>query len=143
MILFACIWACAGQIAIADPEVEKLPTAEISIKGHSVLVELADEPHERSRGLMYRRKMSAGEGMLFVYPEAKPRSFWMKNTYLPLSIAFISDNGMIINISQMTPQSLDSVPSSGPAQFALEVPQGWFKEHGITAGQAVDGLPKQ
>ena len=142
MILFVFFGGCVGLDASANPVVEKLPTAEISIKGHSVVVELADEPHERSLGLMHRKTMSAGEGMLFVYPEAKPRSFWMKNTYLPLSIAFISEEGMIINISQMTPQSLESVPSSGPAKFALEVPQGWFREQGITAGLAVDGLPK-
>ena len=132
--------ACANHTAIAEPKVEKLPTVFIEINQQRVQVEVADEAHERSRGLMYRQALPTGEGMLFVYPDTKMRSFWMKNTLIPLSIAFIDAEGRILNIEKMTPKSLVSVPSVAPAQYALEVPLGWFSSHSIVVGDRVQGL---
>ena len=131
---------CVNHPALAEPKVEKLPTMFIEINQQRVEVEVADEAHERSRGLMYRQTLATGEGMLFVYPDTKMRSFWMKNTLIPLSIAFIDADGRILNIEDMAPQSLVSVLSVAPAQYALEVPKGWFALHSITAGDQINWI---
>ena len=132
--------SCVNHPARAEPKIEKLPTMVIEINQQQLQVEVADEAHERSRGLMYRQNLAKGEGMLFVYPDTKMRSFWMKNTLIPLSIAFIDADGRILNIEDMTPKNLVSVPSVAPAQYALEVPQGWFSANSIAAGDRLQGL---
>jgi uncharacterized protein len=114
---------------------------ELTIGTQTVQVEVADEPDERSLGLMYRTSLAADAGMLFVYPDEALRSFWMKNTKIPLSIAFISADGHIVSLADMRPGSLASVPSEKPAGYALEMNQGWFAAHGVHAGDAVGGLP--
>ena len=118
-----------------------LPTAQLQILGHAVTVEVADDPTERARGLMYRKELAADAGMLFVYAEEGARAFWMKNTSLPLSIAYIAADGTIVSIAEMTPFSTISVPSEGAALYALEVNRGWYDSHGVTAGGSVSGLP--
>jgi uncharacterized membrane protein (UPF0127 family) len=100
----------------------------------TVLAEVARTPEERERGLMYRENLASGRGMLFVFPEAQVRSFWMSNTFIPLDIAYMDPELRIVDIKAMEPESLESVPSAAPAQFALEVPQGWFEEKGIAIG---------
>lgn len=108
------------------------------------LVEVADEPEERQRGLMYRDDLAEDHGMLFVFPGAETRSFWMKDTRVPLSIAYISSRGEILEIYDMEPLSLDPVRSRYPAQYALEVNQGAFERNGIVPGVQVgiDALPR-
>lgn len=112
--------------------------------GASLALEVADDAEERQRGLMYRQQVPEGWGMLFVFSRPQPLSFWMKNTHTPLSIAFIEDDGTITNIRKMRP--LDTTTrhrSRKPVRYALEVPQGWFREHGVEPGQRVQLLRKQ
>jgi len=110
----------------------------INVAGQVFLVEVADDPQERQKGLMNRETLNRGEGMLFVFPESKPQNFWMKNTLIPLSIAYIDDEGIIIDILPMEPLDLSPVSSSGPARYALEVNQGEFAYHRIKVGDKVD-----
>lgn len=101
-------------------------------------VEVADRPETRQTGLMYRRQLPEDEGMLFVFEEPETLSFWMKNTYIPLDIAFISTDGEILNIEAMKP--LDEGPryrSKAPARYAIEANQGWFAGKGIRPGHRI------
>lgn len=102
-----------------------------------VSVEFARTEAERSLGLMYRTKLAGGEGMLFVFEREEPLHFWMKNTLIPLSIAFIAGNGRIVDIQDMEAGSLETVSSRLPARYALEVPQGWFAKEGIDTGDTL------
>jgi uncharacterized membrane protein (UPF0127 family) len=99
-----------------------------------VKAEIARTDEERNTGLMYRKKLPDGEGMLFVYERDQIMSFWMKNTYIPLSIAFITSDGRIIEIKDMYPHDETSVLSSRSARYALEVPQNWFSRVGVQLG---------
>ena len=114
---------------------------ELELQGTRVTVEIADSDDERAQGLMYRESLEADHGMLFVYPDEDLRYFWMKDTPLPLSIAFFDADGMIVNISDMRPLSEQTTPSKIAAQYALEMNQGWFRSHGVHTGQTVMGLP--
>jgi uncharacterized membrane protein (UPF0127 family) len=117
----------------------ELPTASLPINGHSLVVELALTPQSRACGLSKRSTLDANRGMLFVYPGAGWRTFWMKDTWIPLSIAFLDEDGNIINIEIMSPdQTLKRYHSRAPARYALEVNQGWFKLHGVSAGDRVE-----
>jgi len=118
-----------------------LPTVVLQVGAARVTAEVADSRLERSIGLMHRTSLEAGAGMLFVYPQARPLSFWMRNTVLPLSIAFIDSRGTIVRISDMKPRDERHVPSDWPALYALEVPQGWFGSAGVAVGDKVEGLP--
>ena len=100
-------------------------------------VELAVTDQQRARGLMFREELGRREGMLFVFDNEQPRSFWMRNTPLPLSIAYIDAKGVIVHITDMEPHSQTPVPSRAPAQYALEVNRGAFEEAGIRVGDFV------
>jgi uncharacterized protein len=100
----------------------------------TVRAEVADTPEARERGLMYRTELADGEGMIFVYSAAATRSFWMRNTFIPLDIAFLDDRLIVVDIQQMEPESETLHESAAPAMFALEVPQGWFASRGIEVG---------
>lgn len=116
-----------------------LPTVDVRIKGETVKAEVAQSMIETQRGLMWRQELGTDQGMLFVFDADEPRSFWMKNTLIPLDIAFINKDKTILNIHQMAPNnSSRHYRSAGPARYALEVNQGWFKEHGIGAGDVVE-----
>jgi len=116
--------------------------ATLSVDGKEVHVEIANTRPLRKKGLMFREKLGDNEGMLFVYVDEKARSFWMKDTPLPLSAAYINSEGKIVNIVDMPPYSTDSYPSLYPAQYVLEMKQGWFSEHGVERGDFVTDLPK-
>ena len=117
----------------------ELPTAAISIKGYTLTVELATTPAARACGLSHRNELPKNHGMLFIYPDLRPRSFWMKDTKIPLSIAFLDDSGQIFSIQDMTPMQTDKTYSSSqPAGYALEVNQGWFSRNGIDVGDVVE-----
>ena len=113
-------------------------TRTVTIKGNKLKVRVAATPREQARGLMYDEVMADDEGMLFEYPSERGLSFWMKNTKIPLSIAFIDSQGIIQEIRDMQPFGLDSVRSANPAKWALEVNRGWFDKHGVKIGDKVD-----
>ncbi len=115
---------------------------QLTLGGTQVTAEIADTPKERATGLMGRVSLVPDWGMLFVYPDEQPRSFWMKNTPLPLSIAFIDAAGRIVHITDMKPLTEVPVPSVHPAMYALEMNQGWFTKHGVMIGQTIAGLPE-
>lgn len=100
----------------------------------TVVAEVARTAEEREQGLMYRESLEDGRGMLFVFQDSQVRSFWMKNTLIPLDIAYIDENLKVIDIQSMAPETEDGHTSSGPAMFALEVPEGWFAREGIGVG---------
>jgi uncharacterized membrane protein (UPF0127 family) len=114
----------------------------LSINGHKITAEVAATPERRATGLMHRVRLRPDHGMVFVSERAEPQAFWMKNTYIPLSIAFIAPNGRIINIADMAPEDENLHWSKGPALYALEMRKGWFAERGIQDGDAVKGLPE-
>lgn len=118
------------------------PTIELSAGMHRIEAEVASNNAERATGLMNRPSMPIHRGMLFVFPEAGVQCFWMKNTLIPLSIAFLDDAGRIVQIADMQPQSLDNHCSVKPVRFALEMNAGWFKSRGISAGARINGLGK-
>jgi uncharacterized membrane protein (UPF0127 family) len=112
--------------------------------GASLSLETVDQEKDRRKGMMYRKEADEGWGMLFVFARPAPLSFWMRNTFVPLSIAYLSEQGEILNIEAMRP--LDETtrhPSRGKALYAIEVRQGWFRKHGIRAGQRVQFLRKR
>src|SRR5471032_1781588 len=117
-----------------------LPEVTLSVQGHKLTAEVAATDNSRTTGLMHRRMMPENRGMLFVFAYAQPQSFWMMNTYIPLSIAYIDEQGVIVNITDMKPLTTDPHPSTKPAKYALEMNQGWFAKRGIKAGVRVDGL---
>ena len=110
---------------------------ELNIKGKKIKAEVVRTEAEKARGLMFRQKLGKNEGMLFVYEKEERLSFWMKNTPIPLSIAFLDKSGMIVDIQDMVPFSLQTRVSAFPAQYALEVNQGWFKMNEILPGDTV------
>ncbi len=114
-----------------------LPVISMSVDGHSVRAEVAGTVATRARGLMYRRTMAKNSGMLFVYEDPEPLSFWMKNTYLPLTIAFIDKAGVIVHLEDMQPLTTTSHPSPKAVPYALEMNQGWFAAKGIEVGAKV------
>ena len=109
--------------------------------GVNIVAEVASSPKSRQRGLMYRLNLKNDTGMLFVFSESQSRSFWMKETYSPLSIAYLNEVGVILNIENMSPLNLSSVQSSSPAMYALEMNEGWFQKNGIGVGDVIVGLP--
>jgi hypothetical protein len=119
-----------------------LPTTVLTIGGHKLTAEVVVTPEQRAVGLMNRFSLRPDHGMLFVFERAEPQGFWMRNTFIPLSIAFVADNGRIVNIEDMKPQTEDTHWSKGPARFAIEMKKGWFAERGIGPGAVVSGLPK-
>lgn len=104
----------------------------ISVNGHELKVEVADTPSERQAGLMFRKDLAENEGMLFVFPAVEYLSFWMKNTYLPLSIGYFNADRRLVDIYKMKPlQTKEVYNSTEKVMYALEVNQGWFEKHGI------------
>ncbi len=121
-----------------------LETTRLTVGDATLKVELAIDVGDQGRGLMYRKKLGEDRGMLFVYDREEVRSFWMKNTSIPLSIAYIDADKKIVHITDMLPRSLDSHSSIYPCQYALEVNRGWFDEHGVEAGDRVEfDLPEE
>ena len=122
------------------PQLE-LARTTISAGMHLIQAQVAVTPDQRSIGLMYRREMPVNEGMLFVFEQPAGQCFWMKNTLLPLTAAFVADDGRIVNLADMKPQSTDSHCSARPVRYVLEMHQGWFARRGIQAGFQLSGPP--
>lgn len=127
-----------AALAEADPDaIRALPPrghAWIIFGGDTVVAEVAATPQEREQGLMYRTELGENEGMLFIFERTEPLSFWMRNTFIPLDIAFLDREQRIVDIQQMEPQDEEFTESAAPAMFALEVRQGWFEGRGIDVG---------
>jgi uncharacterized membrane protein (UPF0127 family) len=128
----------AAQTQAADT----LPEIGLAIGEHKLIAEVAATDATRTTGLMHRRMLPENRGMLFVFPYPSLLNFWMMNTYVPLSIAFLDDSGAIINIADMKPLTTDPHPSTRPARYALEMNQGWFAKRGIKAGAKIEGIEK-
>lgn len=118
-----------------------LQRVEITAGMHRIDAQVALAPEERQTGLMYRKEMPQFEGMLFVFEQPAQQCFWMKNTLLPLTAAFVADDGTIVNLEDMKPQTLDSHCSSKPVRYVLEMNKGWFAQKGIKAGTKLAGKP--
>lgn len=118
-----------------------LPTATIHVGNHRLEVEIAATPAARARGLMFRKELPDDRGMLFVFPEERVLEFWMRNTEIPLSIAFAQSSGRIVRIADMEPGSEALVSSGMPVRYALEVNQGWYLAHGVQSGDSLGRLP--
>jgi len=112
-------------------------TYKLTINDKSITVELADNEQTRAKGLKYRTFLAPDHGMLFSYPDERTLHFWMKDTSIPLSIAFIKSDGVILEILDMEPFSLESISSTSPAQYALETTRGWFKENQVKTSNKV------
>lgn len=137
--LTALVPLAAAQGGAGAPQ--NLPAITLQAGMHNIRAAVAQTPEQRQTGLMFRREMAQHEGMLFVFEQASPQCFWMKNTLLPLSIAFLADDGTVVNIADMQPQVLDSHCSSRPVRYVLEMNQGWFAKRGIKAGSKIAGAP--
>ncbi len=129
----ASLWAQEG------PQTD-LPRVKLQSGMYLLDVQVAQTPEQRAIGLMNRQSMPEHEGMLFVFERSDTQCFWMKNTLLPLSAAFIDNNGNIVNIEDMKPQSLDAHCSARPVKFVLEMQQGWFKKRGLKGGSHLKGI---
>lgn len=125
----------APLAALGQPAPQpKLPVVRLQAGMHIVLAEVAATPQSREIGLMMRERLGPNEGMLFVFEEPRAYCFWMRNTLLPLSIAFLGDDGRIVNIADMAPRSEDSHCAAAPVRFALEMEKGWFARRALAPG---------
>ena len=134
--VFAVIALCLAAFAArAD-----MPEVALTIGGHKLTAEVAYTDADRAQGLMHRRMLPENRGMLFVFPEIAIHGMWMMNTYIPLSVAFLDQNGVIINIADMAPHTRNSHTAAKPAKYALEANLGWFRKNRIKPGARVEGL---
>ena len=138
-ILAAGLVATLSFAALAEPA---LRTTTVKVGSHPLKVEVVANDADRSRGLMHRKSMGRNDGMLFIFDEAGYHSMWMKNTLIPLSVAFIDAQGTILNVLDMEPHTLNPNTSAGPSIYAIETNKGWFAERRIQAGDKVTGLPR-
>ena len=132
-LLAACL-ACAAQ---EGPQ--QLPAIRLNAGHHNIQAELAQTDTQRQIGLMNRPNMPANAGMLFVFEQPATQCFWMKNTLLPLSVAFVADDGTVVNIEEMAAQTLESHCSVKPVRYVLEMNKGWFAKKGVKAGMKLAG----
>jgi len=131
----------AAALVLAPVARAQLPVIQLQAGMHLVRAEVADTFSARMQGLMHRKALAQNAGMLFVFEESATHCMWMKNTYVPLSVAFLDEAGAIINIADMTPHSEDSHCAAKPARYALEMNRGWFAERGVKPGTRLRGIP--
>ena len=132
-----------GLMLLAAPAfAQTLPVLELKAGMHLIRAEVAADFASRAQGLMHRKSLAPNAGMLFVFDRAEQHCMWMRNTYIPLSVAFLDEQGTIINIADMQPHSEQSHCATRPAVYALEMTRGWFAERGIKAGAKLAGLAK-
>lgn len=132
------MFSAASSFAAPDPQ---YPVIQLQAGIHLIRAEVASTPAQREQGLMSRTKMGQNEGMLFVFGAPATSCMWMKNTYIPLSVAFIDQAGIIVNIEDMQPLTEQSHCSNGLVHYALEMNQGWFKQRHVKPGSRISGLP--
>ena len=142
MLLAALLVALAPDPAQAQNSPQpRLPSTRLTAGMHVIDTELAVSPAQQQTGMMFRTTMGANEGMLFVNDDVAVRCFWMRNTLIPLSIAFVADDGTIVNIADMQARSEASHCSTKPVRYALEMRLGWFAKRGFKAGSKLQGKP--
>ena len=137
-------WIAGSWIGLALAQAQEqpqltLPRVKLQAGMHQIDAQLASTPEQRQIGLMFRAEMPQHEGMLFVFEQPTVQCFWMKNTLLPLTAAFVADDGTIVNLADMKPQTTDSHCSARPVRFVLEMNQGWFSKKSIKAGYRLTG----
>jgi uncharacterized protein len=135
--LVLALWLLPG----APPAAQEHPVAELNAGLHLIRAEVVADPATRARGLMYRKSLPQNAGMLFVFDEPAIHCMWMKNTLIPLSVAFLDDRGTIVNIADMAPHSEQSHCAARPVRYALEMNRGWFAARGIKPGARLGGVP--
>lgn len=135
IFLLGALWANAHALA-------QMPRMELAAGFHRIEVEVAADQTDRMQGLMQRRVMATNQGMLFVFPQTERHCMWMRNTFLPLSVAFLDEQGYILNIEEMKPQTEDNHCAAGLARFALEMNSGWFASKGLKPGVRISGIEK-
>jgi len=134
-------FAFAFIVAAAPALAQQIPVVQLNAGMHLIRAEVAADYATRMTGLMHRASMPSNAGMLFIFDEATTHCMWMKNTLLPLSVAFIDERGAIINVEDMEPQTEDSHCASRPARYALEMNRGWFVARGLKPGSRIGGIP--
>lgn len=137
--LFAALLFSAGLAHAEDLPQTNLPREKLSIGIHQIDTQLAVTSEQREIGLMFRQEMPQHEGMLFIFENPSRLCFWMKNTLLPLTAAFVADDGSIVNLENMKPQTTESHCSTKPVRYVLEMNQGWFAKKGIKPGTKISG----
>ena len=138
LLLALLIGLLSGALAQQPP----LPTTDLTLGMHRIRAEVANGMDSRMQGLMYRKSMAQNSGMVFVFDENAAHCMWMKNTLIPLSVAFLGEDGAIINIADMQPHSEQSHCAARPARYALEMNKDWFVQRGIKPGMKLGGLEK-
>lgn len=126
----------------AKPAEPKLPTMTLTAGGQTIKAEVAATDAHREKGLMFRTQMGKNEGMLFVFPQLGYHAMWMRNTLIPLSVAYMDEGGKILSIHEMQPQNDTAHQAAGPARYALEMNANWFAQHKVAAGDTIKGLEK-
>jgi len=134
-LLFPLLLTASSALA------QQMPVVQLNAGMHLIRAEVAADYATRMTGLMHRASMPSNAGMLFIFDEATTHCMWMKNTLLPLSVAFIDERGAIINVEDMAPQTEDSHCASRPARYALEMNRGWFAARGLKPGSRISGIP--
>jgi uncharacterized membrane protein (UPF0127 family) len=140
----AALAALAALLAAATlaqaQEGPRLPHVELNVGIHLIHAEFAADDASRMLGLMYRRTLAPSDGMLFRFDEADKHCMWMRNTFLPLAVAFLDAHGAVINVEEMQAQTDDTHCAAGPARYALEMNARWFAQHGVRPGTVIDGV---
>jgi uncharacterized membrane protein (UPF0127 family) len=139
--LLSLVLLLVGTAQAQDNPQLNLPRVQIKAGMYQIDAQVAQAPEQRTTGLMFRREMPQYEGMLFIFEQPSNLCFWMKNTLLPLTAAFVADDGTIVNLADMKPQTTDSHCATKPVRYVLEMNQGWFAKRGIKAGSKLAGVP--
>ncbi|TAK76310.1 MAG: DUF192 domain-containing protein [Aquabacterium sp.] len=137
LLVLACAAGAVHAQGTGQPQ--NLPVVKLGAGMYVIQAQVASTAQQREIGLMYRDSMPQNEGMLFVFEQASTQCFWMKNTLLPLSIAFVAEDGSIVNVDEMQPQTLNEHCSAKPVAYVLEMNKGWFAKHGLKAGSRLTG----
>ena len=141
LLLAAAVWSGPARAQGDAGQPQRLQAITLNAGMHNIRAEVAQTPEQRQKGLMFRRDLGPSEGMLFIFDRPTPQCFWMKNTPTPLTIAFLADDGSIVNLADMKPFDESSHCSAKPVRYVLEMNQGWFDKRGIKAGFKLAGPP--
>jgi uncharacterized protein len=141
--LFAGLLGLTASLSLAQSINSSLPIIELKTSIYRIQAEVASTPQARQVGLMNRTSMPTDSGMLFIFDQKATHCFWMSNTKIPLAIAFIADDGKIVNIEEMQAETLNNHCPKAPIRYALEMNRQWFSQRAIGPGSAIQGLPRQ
>lgn len=142
-VVLVCAWLASWSVQAQETPQMNLQRVALSAGMYQIDAQVASNAEQRQIGLMFRKDMPQHEGMIFVFEQPTKQCFWMKDTLLPLTAAFVADDGTIVNLADMKPQTLDGHCSNKPVRYVLEMNQGWFTKKGIKAGSKLQGSPFQ